>query len=322
MGIIADDRGNANILDSCFWNWVSYTLRAPIHWEWGIFISLLRFYEEFPQISHCPDSRRLCRSLDCWSLPFWAMRFIRYTEELERCLSASSDENNKTPSKGFYYLGDFSPNRRLVSCEIRGIIADDTGNANILDSCIWNWVSYTLRAPIPLGVGGLFDKLLTVWNSFENFGSRCGVSALRYGLRGSEEWSVNDDNSEQIKDPLQWVFYFGRFISLLTVWGLRRGQYKYSRWWEKCKYFEISDSAMTVSLPGLPSVAPIHPPRLRHPSRGEWYKLPLLVPRFPLNEGDTKTSPKFFLSLFVLVPTRWGQASAVQGATQRLRVGG
>ena len=27
-------------------------------------------------------------------------------------------------------------------------------------------------------------------------------------------------------------------------------------------------------------------------------------PRFPLNEGDTKTSPKFCLSLFVLVPTR------------------
>jgi transposase InsO family protein len=89
--------------DTCHFSSAPYTLRAPIHWEWGIFISLLRFYEEFPQISHCPDSRRLCRSLDCWSLPFWAMRFIRYTEELERCLSASSDENNKTPGQGFYY---------------------------------------------------------------------------------------------------------------------------------------------------------------------------------------------------------------------------
>jgi hypothetical protein len=77
-------------------------------------------------------------------------------EELERCLSASFDENNKTPGKGFYYLGDFSPNRRLVSCENTFSIAEGEGNANILDSCFRNWVSYTVRAPIPLGVGDFY----------------------------------------------------------------------------------------------------------------------------------------------------------------------
>ena len=59
--------------------------------------------------------------------------------------------------------------------------------------------------------------------------------------------------------------------------------------------------------------AEIHPPRLRHPSRGEWYKLPLLVPRFPLNEGDTKTSPKFFYSSLFWFPLVKGKTLQSRG---------
>ena len=47
-----------------------------------------------------------------------------------------------------------------------GIIADDRGNANILDSCFWNWVSYTLRAPIPLGVGDFYLFMFWIMRNF------------------------------------------------------------------------------------------------------------------------------------------------------------
>lgn len=57
--------------------------------------------------------------------------------------------------------------------------------------------------------------------------------------------------------------------------------------------------ATSVLLPGLPSVAPIHPPRLRHPSRGEWYRLPLLDLASPSTRGILRHLPNFvYLSLF------------------------
>ena len=55
-------------MDSCFWNMVSYTLVAPIPLGVGDFYLLsLGLWGISSDIS-LPDSRRLCRSLDCRSL--------------------------------------------------------------------------------------------------------------------------------------------------------------------------------------------------------------------------------------------------------------
>ena len=99
-------------------------------------------------------------------------------------------------------------------------------------------LSYTLVAPIPLGVGDFY--LLNSW-FYEEFPqiSPCPL----WVWDSSSEWKSSKDAYPQapmkiIKPPAR-GFIIGEIFPKFLV-GLLRDRNKYSRWWEKCKYFEIS----------------------------------------------------------------------------------
>ena len=145
-----------------------------------------------------------------------------------------------------------------TSYEVEFSIADHSGNANILDSCIWNWASYTLVAPIPLGVGDFY--LLNSW-FYEEFPqiSPCPL----WVWDSSSEWKSSKDAYPQapmkIIKPLAGGFIIGEIFPKFRI-GLLRDHENYSRWHRKCKYFEISDSQpLCRSLDFLRSHQYIHP---------------------------------------------------------------